>query len=127
MSYFQWSSKYQLGHRDIDDQHHVFFDLIARIEHELKTTDDIAYEIKLLEELYHYAQFHFHSEENIYEKMELDGLDEHRLEHKKLLSDVEQEIYNFMRTRDHKHLIDFIGHWLTNHTLTEDKMMLSKA
>ena len=127
MHEYTWGPQYILGQPDIDDQHHVFFDLLARIENEFDTTDDLVYEIKLLEELQLYARFHFQSEENIYEKLGLDGIEAHRAAHRELMDQLEQQTYLFMRERDKETLIQLLFRWLVEHTLGEDRAMLENA
>lgn len=124
MHNYTWGPQYVLGQADIDNEHHVFFDLLARIENEFDTTDDLVYEIKLLEELQLYARFHFQSEENIYEKLGLDGIENHRAVHRTLLNQLEQKSYDFMRNRDKDALINLLFRWLSEHTLGDDRAML---
>ncbi len=121
----EWDEKYSVGHDRIDHEHQIFINLIKNIS----CADDnkIAREriIRLLLEVKKYAEFHFYSEENIMLDAQYTGYEEHREEHRVLLSTLDERIYNYRMTASPlEEIVEFMFSWFALHTTRSDKKLV---
>ena len=120
----RWKSDFETGVEEIDLQHHYFADLINRLSRLLSSTDDKAFEARLLNELIKYAQFHFVSEENLMYLMHYEGLQEHKKLHFDLLNMLNAKIGMFQQEMvGSDEVVGFLQEWFVMHTLVEDKKL----
>lgn len=127
MTPLQWSSRFETGNETIDLQHRYFIDLVNRLAAELQASEDPAYRARLLQELHAYARFHFLSEENVISRVAPVALEQHRVLHEQLLSTLGSHL---QKTADRPDELDdvmgFVGKWLIEHTLHEDRRTFGK-
>jgi hemerythrin len=132
MKTFKWSDSFLTGLDLIDEQHHQLLDLVNQFS-DIMTNNKLEFEDinKIYNELVHYSVYHFSSEENFMEKMNLDMryIQAHKLLHKSFIEDV-VEIYSEITPDDlegSKRLLKFLTYWLVYHILGNDKEMASQA
>ena len=65
MALFEWSEKYSVGIREIDDQHKKLIGLVARLQDAMREGKGKAVLDKVLAELIQYTRTHFAAEERI--------------------------------------------------------------
>ena len=121
----EWKADYELGVEDIDYQHHFFFNLINRLENELKDHESIDYQAGIISELNAYARFHFISEENMMVRSGYPGLEEHKILHCELidqLSSRENMLLIDRSARESRDIITFLVDWFFDHTMTIDRL-----
>jgi hemerythrin len=127
MTPLHWSIRFETGNETVDLQHRYFVDLVNRLAVELQASDDRAYRARILQELHAYARFHFLSEENVLSRVAPAALESHRALHEQLLCDLGNHL---QKTTDRPDEVDdvmgFVGKWLIEHTLNEDRRAFGK-
>ena len=118
----EWDDSYSVGVADLDDDHKKLISIINRVQ-EMKDSGKSM--LWALEELEHYAQHHFSSEEAYLADVDYAELVEHKEEHQafhdwlksvriSLSSDPEAGFYLAERIND------YLQKWLVNHILETD-------
>ncbi len=116
-----WKNKYCLGIKDIDNQHKYLLSIIKKFYDEAQKESSHEYLIRLIQEISHYAQFHFCSEENIMFKSNYPHLNCHSALHGNLFDDLTSYAYSGDITKESTlKLVDFLVVWFFKHTLEED-------
>jgi hemerythrin len=117
-----WKPEYSTGNREVDLQHQYFFQLIHRLNGELKNTGDRDYHKSLLWELNKYVEFHLLSEENMLRKAGSEGLERLIGSHESLSAELAGNIQSAMMGMvSPEEIISFLADWLIKHTVDEDK------
>ena len=120
----KWSKKYEIGIEEIDLQHHYFVDLINRLSHELRATEDRKRQQRLLSELTKYAHFHFMSEENIMYEIQYPALEQHVVMHSELLETLSKRIGMLQEElEDVEEILQFLKQWFLSHSQGEDRKL----
>ena len=119
-----WKKSYETGIEEIDLQHHYFLTLINKLNQAFGQDHNEIYLHRLLEELIHYAQFHFISEENMMFAIGYPQLKEHSAHHSDLIDRVRMKS-NLVELDQIKatEVVDFLYEWFVNHTLHEDMLI----
>jgi hemerythrin-like metal-binding protein len=122
MAILTWSSKYSVGVASIDEQHHQLFDMLNDLHTAMMNGHAKAITGELMTKLVQYTRTHFSSEEGLMNSAKYPGLAEHRLQHQKLLKQVEDYSGRYQRGEItlSLHLLNFLRDWLTNHIQKED-------
>ncbi len=119
---FIWDSRYSVGIEEIDNQHKDFFRLINRLQMTAANEASRPFALRLAHELYHYAAYHFLSEENLMIAFHYPDLPDQQQAHQKLLKTLNTRISDLEKDRaDLLAFNAFISDWLKNHTLSMDK------
>ena len=121
-----WRDEYNVGVREIDSQHKKIFKMIRKLSDlHLKRstyTDEAVQRDRLLDELLHYAEFHFHSEEQLMTRYEYPMLQQQRQEHKIILSELNRQVTAIRSAHGSTaKLIYFLIQWFIKHTVYSDK------
>ena len=117
LSSIKWETRFEIGHKRIDFEHMIFFDLVMTLKDCLKGKGDLARADRILNEIIMYAQFHFVSEENIMEEVDYPDLATHR----ELHADLIDSFNNKLVAGDLDALLAFLLDWFVKHTSIEDK------
>lgn len=124
---FKWESHYSVGIEKIDQQHKELFEIGRKLDELVKTrshSDNFSDIILAVTELLSYTTEHFNSEEEYMQSIKYPGLEEHRIQHRKMIDYITQiDIANIHMTQ-HKtleSLVEFLGQWITNHILDVDQ------
>ena len=121
-SFIHWSDEYNIEVEEVDLQHKYFARLINRLITSLCSTNDEAYVSMLLQEIIHYAVFHFTSEENIMFSYRYPDLSHHKEQHNILLEELNQNINYFKLGKIAlKDVVKFLTKWFLHHTVEVDK------
>ena len=117
MAFFDWNDSYSVGVADIDTQHKKLFALINELYD--STNKGRANDVleRILGELIEYTKFHFKTEEQLLEQNGYPGLPEHRIAHRRLLSEIRRTVD---RAEQSSHvaigpLLVFLRDWYLNH------------
>ena len=132
LNIFPWNDNFEVGCKDIDDQHKKLVEIINQIcictlSDENKTVE-IGY---LFAELIDYTQYHFEFEEKYYEENGLPtGLCEgHRSHHSHLVDEIfllkQKYDDDASKTAGLDELLSLLVLWLANHILKDDMRMNS--
>ena len=125
MGFIQWTEELSIGIGSVDDQHKTLVAILNSLHDGMidRTADE--HLSRLLAELTEYTVEHFAYEESLMDKFDYDDTDLHKLEHKRLVKDVE----NFNRRFNDGHLglsmdlMQYLRDWLNNHILEADKKL----
>lgn len=118
----EWSSKYHIGLKEIDDQHKVLVDIINRLYASFGSNNNKKEIKKNLKELVDYTVFHFGNEENYFKKFGYKDTPGHIEQHKKFVGKIEKFADEFEDGDSTVSLdiINFLKDWLINHILKND-------
>ena len=125
--FFKWNKTFETGIIKIDIQHKVIivilnelYDIIIGNQQEYKIDDTIS-------ELVRYAEYHFVTEEELFEKYNYSKEKEHKLEHRKFIEKINNLINhaNVDRGTVAIELLNFLKDWLTDHILVTDQEYVS--
>ncbi len=125
MQILQWHDDYSVNNDELDSHHKALFEIVNSISDCCSGADDQQYYAAIIADLEQYAICHFRSEELYMEEIGYVDIDSHIMEH----NEFECRIAG-MRDSSHctdsalrSELIGFLGKWLLNHVITEDKKL----
>ena len=123
MATIDWTEKFSVGVKSIDDQHKELFNLLNNFYAGFEKQTPQNKLLSLIKPLADYASMHFAIEEGYMKRCEYPELKEHQLEHQRFIDKV--------RDYETRHLngklivtieiTNFIRDWLTNHIMVVDK------
>lgn len=117
-----WDEKYAIGVEEIDRQHMEFIKLLRRFNIGIQKGIPVAVQLRILQELVKYADYHFTSEENLMIFTRYPQLGFQQSEHSKLLNSLDRRVDGYKRAPDHaEQLSDFLYDWFVGHTQIEDR------
>ena len=130
MALIEWSEKFRVGNKQIDEQHKKWIK-IYNTAHERMMSSDIkvisSTGVDALREMKAYGEYHFSVEEEFMKSIGFDGLDFHKQLHKgytekidKIIQDIAAGTYVL-----NSEIIKTIENWLLHHILIEDQKMKS--
>lgn len=117
----EWNESFNLGNVQMDSQHHIFLNLINKLNDSFHNGD---YQLsnRIYDELYKFAQFRFISEENLMQDIAYPGYERHKKTHDEILGVLRTY---YQQCRDNKleksEFIQFLFDWFVVHTTSEDK------
>jgi hemerythrin len=128
MPLFTWNNTYSVDNEELDSHHKRLFDIFNRmydnsLNHDKANTLDL-----IIEELISYSHYHFLAEEQYMKNIRYKELLKHMIEHMRFsqkIVQLQQDVKN-NEPEATKDLIAFLGEWLLNHVMMEDKRYLSK-
>ncbi len=123
MALFPWDNKYSVNNEKLDNHHRALFAIINRLYESCMDKNSNVTLGPIIEELTLYTIYHFAAEEKYMRNIGYKGTDKHIAEHKIFkdrISHLEQkkDIDDIVVTKE---LIVYLGNWLLNHVIVEDK------
>lgn len=120
---FSWKPSYSVGIAMFDDEHKKLFDLILQMHSALKHMPGKDEARAVLIELQKYTESHFSKEEAMMEKHGYPDIEKHKMEHKEMISKVEefQKDFESNDVAVTKETLRYLQNWLTHHILVTDK------
>jgi methyl-accepting chemotaxis protein len=112
-----WDDSIATGIEHIDEQHKELINLVNRLNGAMQQGQGKAVLGEILDELGHYAVFHFKQEEDLFDKYGYPETEQHKAVHEKLLNDTTAFIEQFKSGQagmSHD-LFFFLKDWLTHH------------
>jgi len=121
MENLNWKKEYSIGVFEIDAEHKIFLKIIKKIYHAFEIGMKEELLIRLMEELYKYADFHFTSEENVMVINKYPDYESHKKMHEELMQTLSNTI-NFFNVDevDKTQLVEFLIRWFREHTTSID-------
>ena len=123
MPFLEWKDSYNLGVKEIDNQHRGLFDIISKLFTSRSYESDGKYFFLMLNKFVEYAQVHFATEERYMQEAQYPKFAEHHHEHElfivqvsKLLQDVEKKTPEIEKTT-----LDFLKDWYLAHIVGTDR------
>ena len=123
MTLLLWSPELELGIAQVDCQHHKLVDLLNALDSGVKK--GYSYHIlgSILADLVRYTVYHFTFEERLMETHGLPMLGEHRAEHQRFATGVQEfkDRFDSRRTDVSTETLAFLRDWLSGHILGSDR------
>jgi hemerythrin-like metal-binding protein len=120
---FEWTEKYSVNVKEIDDQHKAFIGIINKLYDSINGGKDAKELDEIFRELVEYAHFHFKTEEKYFDKFDYPDTQKHKEAHKELFRKIEALMAK--KTVDKVslsyELLDFLEDWLVDHLNVMDK------
>ena len=112
---FIWNDDYTVGNKDLDSQHRYLFGLGNTIQ-----TAEPSEARSYVMSLYKYIRVHFTREEQHMQAIGFPGVEEHRIQHERLISELNDLAQGF-KPEMLDDLVLFLNNWLVNHVMNDDK------
>lgn len=123
MAGLNWNESFSVNVKDFDRQHKHLFEILNELFLAMKKGkgDDIAAEI--LKELKNYTISHFKDEERNFEKHNYPEIETQKREHKYFIAQIDKYISELENKKIGLSIdiLKFLGDWIQNHILVEDK------
>ena len=125
----EWSDRYSVGVKIIDDQHQYFIGLINELFEALENREYSEKLDEILQKVLAYAEFHFKTEETLLESCNCPELQHQRNEHYK----ISHQLDSLAKKRDrvkkdlpfYYKIIALLKGWLINHLTTDDQLYVA--
>ncbi|NIB38604.1 bacteriohemerythrin [Pseudomaricurvus alkylphenolicus] len=113
----QWNSNYELGIDESDRQHKTMVDMMNKVHIMSAKGRDSAAIAKSLDSLIRYTEIHFGWEENLFDSYDYPNSDEHKSEHRKLITELRehQKRIEVGSKREIDKELKQLNDWLINH------------
>jgi hemerythrin len=127
MALFNWSQKYSVGVKTLDDQHAVFISGINELHAAMMKGQGQTVAGPLLSKLLDGARNHFSTEEELMTSTKYPGLANHRLQHQDLLKTVEEYVARHKKEDKSMYipLLNFLRDWQIKHMQQVDHEYVS--
>jgi hemerythrin len=123
MPFIEWKDSYNIGVKEIDNQHRGLFDIISKLFNSRLYEPDGKYFYLTLNKFVEYAQVHFSTEERYMQKAQYPKFAEHKNEHDLFIEQVSglvQDVENKEPDIENKTL-QFLKGWYLAHILGTDR------
>lgn len=123
MALITWSDKLSLGIKELDDQHKVWIEIINELNDAMRAGKSKEVLGDVFKKLLDYTQYHFKSEEDLFDKYLYPPATEHSQKHKKMVDDVNKYYNDFKagKLTVSINLMQLLSNWLIDHIQKEDK------
>ncbi len=118
-----WDDKFSVEIDQFDDHHKQLLNILVDLKNSEKIKENRTYIKNLLFELVSYTKYHFTAEERILQKYEYPDFIQHKMEHEKLIEQVNRFLDDYSRGEKdlNREIFDFLKKWLVDHILDSDK------
>ncbi len=117
-----WKAEYETGVQRIDHQHRYFLQLIDWLFRRLLASEAFRLNSRYIDEVMHYARFHFLSEENYMKDQDYPDRARHEQLHEALLKELNYKVSQLeFGDIDARDFVSFLMEWFMEHTAGEDK------
>ena len=122
MTSFVWSDEFQVGIREIDEQHKKLFQMAGNLDEGMRLGKGKEILGKVLKELIGYVQNHFTTEERLMKTHAYPELEEHKAKHQAMTQKVLSLQKDFETGKKTITLdtMTFLQNWLTKHIMGTD-------
>lgn len=123
MAFMNWSDRYSVGIKLIDDQHMVLLSTVNDLHTAMKTGQAQSVAGQLLRTLVKYTVDHFATEERLMKSVQYPELQAHQRQHHDLTQQVDEFVKRFEKgdVTLSIGLLNFLSDWLATHILKDDK------
>jgi len=122
----KWNSTYELGIKEVDEQHMKLVDIINDFYNAFATAQAHEKIGGIIDELVNYTVFHFTSEEEIFSNSNYPDTEKHKEKHKEFVDEMKryhQEVKDGNMTTTYD-LMTFLRDWLIKHIMGTDRTYL---
>jgi len=128
--FIEWDNRYSVGIKIIDDQHKHLLELTNAL-HDACRSHGHSHEKtrqkfrESIQSAVSYVQVHFSTEEKLMDKTDYPGTNAHKLEHKKFIQKVLENIKAFEegKTFVPNAFVRFLKDWILEHIAIQDRQM----
>ena len=123
MSIINWSKRYELGIKEIDDQHHNLVNIINKLFDSYNQEAELEIIIDIIDELLAYADIHFGTEEGYFDKFQFEGAAEHRAEHRRFKERINslKNKLEINKSEVIEDALNILGEWFSDHEEQYDR------
>ena len=126
INFIEWDLEYSVDVPEIDRQHKELMNLLNDAIHHSSGNpmEERAYFNKRIEVSINFIIKHFEMEEQFLSKTKYEKYNEHKMEHKKILEEIQnkkEEIQSNELEVDLKNMTEYLKEWLINHIKEYDK------
>jgi hemerythrin len=123
MELFKWDDKYSVNNEELDNHHKVLFDILNKLYMSCFEENENITLGSIYEESVSYINYHFSAEEQYMMDKGYNDIEKHIIMHnifkeRILLLKKDIDLNNIVLTKE---LIVYLGNWLLNHVMVEDK------
>jgi len=131
----EWDDKFSVGYEVFDEQHIKLIEILNQVEALIKDKSihsDLLYDrlTILFNELLDYTEYHFETEEKVFEQKNYKFIEEHKEEHNIFIENVKEKISSFKLGKDERKvaldIYNTLLDWLMNHILGVDKKYIGQ-
>lgn len=118
----EWNDEYLIGHHAVDDDHKRLFELFNQFSAAVRGGQGAAAIHPFLDELVHYARYHFAREEALMRRLGYPDLAHHHDAHQAFVRQVNGIVADVDAGKSmDDFLLNFVMTWLSGHILILDK------
>ncbi len=123
MPQFVWDNTYSVNNEKLDGHHKRLFELFNKLYEEYLHAENDICNSTIIDELVSYADYHFEAEEKYMADIGYKDIDNHIQMHRYFT----QKAFEMRQVNSNndceltKELMDFLGNWLIQHVIEEDK------
>lgn len=119
MGLMEWDETMAIGMRELDEQHKKLLSLINEAYETIQRHEEHRMP-EIIDKMQDYAVIHFATEEKIFRECNGLDVDEHKIQHKKFITDVEEFRQCQYGKTNLSQLFVYLSRWLVTHIMEED-------
>jgi len=123
MPFLEWKDTYNIGVKEIDNQHRGLFDIISKLFTSRLYEPDGKYFFLMLKNFIEYTQVHFATEERYMQEAQYPKFAEHQREHELFIAQVSKLVQDIEKKKPdiENKTLDFLKDWYLAHILGTDR------
>lgn len=119
--YIVWNESNNTEVSILDEQHRAIVSMINTLHYSINNQEESEIVESIFITLEQYIKFHFHTEEEIMEKLNYPDLKEHTAQHEQLAADTRKVFLEVEIDNDPEVLLQFLKNWWLKHICIEDR------
>jgi hemerythrin len=123
MPFLEWKDSYNIGVKEIDNQHRGLFDIISKLFTSRLYEPEGKYFFLTLNKFVEYAQVHFSTEERYMQETQYPKFVEHKREHELFIAQVSKLVQDIEKNEPdiENKTLEFLKDWYLAHILGTDR------
>ena len=123
MPFLEWKDSYNIGVKEIDNQHRGLFDIISKLFTSREYEPDGKYFFLMMNKFVEYTQVHFATEERYMQEADYPKFAEHRNEHELFIAQLLKKVHDIENKEPdiEDKTLNFLKDWYLAHILGTDR------